>query len=48
MTDISKIDPHLAVKEAIGKDDIVLLDPREEPFTLYGVYYEYGRRQNRL
>lgn len=42
MTDISKIDPHLAVKEAIGKDDIVLLDPREEPFTLYGVYYEDG------
>lgn len=42
MNDISKIDPHLAVKEAIGKDDIVLLDPREEPFTLYGVYHEDG------
>ena len=42
MNDISKIDPHLAVKEAIGKDDVILLDPREEPFTLYGVYHEDG------
>ncbi len=42
MQDISTIDPHLAVKNAIGKDDVVLYDPSQEPFTLYGVYYEDG------
>ena len=42
MTDIGQIDKRLAVSTSFGRDDIVMHDPRQEPFTLYGVYYEDG------
>ena len=43
MTDIGQIDKRLAVSTSFGRDDIVMHDPRQEPFTLYGVYYDYEK-----
>ncbi len=42
MSNIAKIDSNLAVSSAFGRDDIVMHDPRENPFMLYGVWYENG------
>lgn len=42
MKDISDIDINLRVVSDFVRDDVVLYDPRNEPFTLYGVHYEDG------
>jgi hypothetical protein len=35
---IGEIDKNLNVKTSIGKENIVFLDPRNEPFEIYGFY----------
>ncbi len=47
MAELDKIDSRLAVSTTFGRDDIVMHDPRTEPFTLYGVTFE-GDRYRRL
>lgn len=42
MSDISAIDKNLKIAESFGRDDIVLYDAKEAPFSLYGVFYEGG------
>jgi len=41
MSDISTIDKNLKTAESFGRDDIVLYDAKEAPFSLYGVFYDY-------
>ena len=43
MAELSSIDRNLDVVTSFGRDDVVLYDPREAPFSLYGVFYEDGR-----
>lgn len=43
MAELSSIDRNLEVVTSFGRDDVVLYDPQEMPFTLYGVFYESGR-----
>lgn len=43
MTDIGKIDKRLAVSATIGRDDLVMHDPRLAPFTMYGVFYDEAK-----
>ncbi len=43
MSDISKIDKNFAIKTKIDKDDIVFRNVLEEPFKVYGVFYEDGK-----
>lgn len=40
--DITKIDKNFKIETKIGKDDIVFFSANEEPFTLYGVFFENG------
>ena len=42
MADISSIDKNLKIAESFGREDIVLYDAKEAPFSLYGVFYEDG------
>ncbi len=42
MPELDKIDSRLAVSTTFGRDDIMMHDPRSEPFTLYGVKFEDG------
>ncbi|MBO7519874.1 MAG: hypothetical protein J6T73_03760, partial [Clostridia bacterium] len=39
---ISKIDKNFNVETKIEKDDIVFLSANEEPFAIYGVFFENG------
>ncbi len=40
MPALDKIDSRLAVSGVFNREDIVLHDPRNDPFTLYGVFYD--------
>lgn len=42
MAELSSIYRNLDVVTSFGRDDVVLYDPREAPFSLYGVFYEDG------
>lgn len=42
MSEISSIDRNLDVVTSFGREDVVLHDPRTEPFGIYGVFYENG------
>lgn len=42
MADISKIDRNFAVETSLNIDHIQFYDIQEEPFSLYGVFYENG------
>ena len=48
MSNISKIDSNFEVKTKLNKSDIKFYDVRQEPFKLYGVFYEFSgfRRLN--
>ena len=41
--EIAKIDPNFNVSEAFGRDDVLLYNCREEPFTVHGLIYEGGK-----
>ena len=43
MPSIYEIDKNFKIETSINKDDIVFLNPLEEPFKVYGVYYEDGK-----
>ena len=40
--DITKIDKNFKIETKIEKDDIVFLSANEEPFAIYGVFFENG------
>ena len=42
MAELSSIDRNLNVVTSFGRDDVVLYDPRNAPFALYGVTYADG------
>lgn len=42
MADIGSIDKNLEVISSFGRDDVALYDPRQKPFSLYGVFYADG------
>ena len=41
--DIARIDPNFNVSDAFGRDDVVLRNCREEPFTIHGVVWSEGK-----
>ncbi len=43
MSNIANIDKNFEVKSTIGKDDVVYRNVLEEPFKVYGVFYEDGK-----
>lgn len=43
MSNIANIDKNFEVKSSIGKDDVVYRNVLEEPFKVYGVFYENGK-----
>lgn len=43
MSNLAEIDKNLKVETKIEKDDIVFYNVLEEPFKIYGIYYEDGR-----
>ncbi len=43
MNDISKIDKNFEVKKNIGKEDVVFKNALEEPFKIYGIFYQDGK-----
>lgn len=43
MNQIAQIDPNFNVSEAFGREDVILRNCREEPFTVHGVFYENGK-----
>ena len=43
MSDISAIDANFKVETNIQKEDIRFYDVRQEPFKIYGVYYDTGK-----
>ena len=42
MQDISKVDKNFIVETDLSRDDIVFYDVKENPFCLFGVFYEDG------
>lgn len=42
MSEIGALDKNLEVTSSFGREDVVLYDPRREPFALYGVTFEDG------
>ena len=42
-TDIAKIDPNFNVSESFGREDIILRNCREEPFTVHGIFWSEGK-----
>ena len=42
MSDIAAIDPNFSVSEAFGREDVVMRNCREEPFSVHGVFYRDG------
>ena len=42
-TDIAKIDPNFNVSESFGREDVVLRNCREEPFTIHGIFWSEGK-----
>ena len=40
---ISELDKNFKVETNIDKDDIRFIDVRQDPFKVYGVYYEDGK-----
>ena len=47
MTDFSKIDQNFKVETKINKPDVVFYDTKQEPFVIYGVFFE-GDRYRRM
>ncbi len=43
MSDIAKIDKNFIIESKINKSDIKFYNPLEEPFKIYGVFYENGK-----
>ncbi len=43
MKNISDVDKNFIVSTDLGKEDIRFCDVNEEPFTVYGVFYENGK-----
>ena len=43
MSNIANIDKNFEVKSTIGKDDVVYTNVLEDPFRVYGVFYEDGK-----
>lgn len=41
--DIANIDKNFKIETKIGKKDIKFFDVKDEPFTVYGVFYENGK-----
>ena len=42
-TDIASIDPNFNVSESFGREDVLLRNCREEPFTVHGLMWTEGR-----
>lgn len=42
-TDIAGIDPNFNVSESFGREDVVLRNCREEPFTVHGIFWDRGQ-----
>ena len=42
-TDIATIDPNFNVSESFGREDVVLRNCREEPFTVHGLFWSEGK-----
>jgi lysophospholipase L1-like esterase len=40
MSDISQLDKNFTIDTDLGRDDIAWHDPRKEPFSMYGVYFD--------
>ena len=40
--DITSIDPNFNANEAFGRDDVIMRNCREEPFTVHGVFWSEG------
>ena len=45
MAKIGDIDKNLKVKSKIEKDNLVMLNPNEKPFSIFGVFYENGYKR---
>lgn len=43
MSNIAAIDPNFNVSDAFGRDDVVMRNCREEPFTVHGLFYRDGK-----
>lgn len=43
MSNIANIDKNFEVKSTIGKEDVVYKNVLEEPFKIYGIFYEDGK-----
>ena len=43
MSDISQIDRNFAIQTCLAVDNMKLYDIQEEPFSVYGVFYENGK-----
>ena len=41
--DIAAIDPNFNVNDAFGRDDVVMRNCREEPFSVHGVFWSEGK-----